>query len=396
MITDLELMKQELAKWADSTANLYHDLAKKEPTFDKAFYTQSNLNDLEQRPEVLILAINPGSGGSYTEQVANQLWINWGLDGKMDGATLLKGNPKWYERDSWRFWQRLKCILSRNGGKPFLLDKSKLVLSNLTLFSSVQAKDLPKLPSECIQKTIELINILQPKSILCLGITDCIEPLKKEGKFTTEMLLPNNLLSFGKYQHIPIYSIKHPASRLTNEEMNLVGKCLKYLFDNPNDTDIKNQIEKNFSGEIEAVKNRKGNIKSVSVDFAQIKLDIQKEISVKFIEEGIFTLNDIHNDNPERYNISEDIMVSVTKTGVGYVGIRHKNYSLNYKVKEYPHQEKLMDFLQKEMGFINDTNDAWLGVKNFSNYGYSTDHIISNIIEDIKRIKAEFERIMNE
>lgn len=388
-MTDLELMKQELAKWADSTANLYHDLAKKEPTFDKAFYTQSNLNDLEQRPELLILAINPGSGGSYTEQIATQLWINWGLDGKMDGATLLKGNPKWYERDSWRFWQRLKSILSSNGGKPILQDKSKFVLSNLTLFSSVQAKDLPKLPSECIQKTIELINILQPKSILCLGITDCIEPLKKEGKFTTKMLLPNNLLSFGKYQHIPIYSIKHPASRLTNEEMNLVGKCLKYLFDNPNDTDIKNQIEKNFSSEIDAVKNKK---KTESVD-KKIRIDVKEKIHQRLKKEGFKNYDDKYH---ERYEISEEFMVTVTQTGAGYVGIRHKNYSLNYKVKEYPHQEKLMGFLQKEMGFINNTNDAWLGVKNFSHYGCTTTEIVSMIVEDVKKIKTEFEKIMSE
>ena len=392
-MTDLELMKQELAKWADSTANLYHDLAKKEPIFDKAFYTQSNLNDLEQRPELLILAINPGSGGSYTDQVTKTLWTDWGLDGKMDGTTLLKGNPTWGTRDTWPFWQRLKSILRRGEIESIIQDKSKFVLSNLTLFSSVQAKDLPKLPSECIQKTIELIDILQPKSILCLGITDCIEPLKKEGKFTTEMLLPNNLLSYGKYQHIPIYSIKHPSSRLTTEEMNLVGKCLKYLFDNPNDTEIKAQIEKIFSGEIDEVKNKKGNLNDVSRDFPQIKTEVQKNISEKLKIEGICTFDDKH---PERYKISEDIMVSVTKTGVGYVGIRHKNYSLNYKVKEYPYQEKLMGFLQKEMGFINDTNDAWLGVKNFSNYGYTTEEIVSMIVEDIKIIKTEFEKIMSE
>ncbi|MDI9868234.1 hypothetical protein [Flectobacillus roseus] len=386
---DLELMKQELAKWADSTANLYHDLAQKKPDFDKAFYSQSNLNDLEQRPELLILAINPGSGGSYTDQVTNSLWTGWGLDGKMDGTALLKGNPTWDTRDTWPFWQRLKSILRRGEIESIIQDKSKFVLSNLTLFSSVQAKDLPKLPSECIQKTIELINILQPKKILCLGISDCIEPLKKEGKFTTEMLLPNNLLSFGKYQHIPIYSIKHPASRYNNEEMNLVGKCLKYLFDNPNNTDVRVQIEKIFSGEIEAVKNRKV---TESVD-KEIRIEVKEKIHERLEKEGFINYE---VKNLERYSISDDIMVSVTQTGVGYVGIRHKNFSLKYTEKEYPYQEKFMDFLQKESGFINNTNDVWLGVKHFSQYGYSADQIISNIIEDIKRIKTGFEKIMRE
>lgn len=387
---DLELMKQELVKWADSTANLYNDLAQNETDFDKAFYTQSNLNDLEQRPELLILAINPGAGGSYTDQVTNSLWTGWGLNGKMDGTTLLKGNPTWEERDvKWKFWQRLKSILRRGEIESIIQDKSKFVLTNLTLFSSVQAKDLPKLPSECVQKTIELINILQPKKILCLGISDCIEPLKKEGKFTTEMLLPNNLLSFGKYQHIPIYSIKHPASRYNNEEMNLVGKCLKYLFDNLNNIDVRIQIEKIFSGEIEAVKNRKV---TQSID-KEIRIDVKEKILERLVKEGFTNYEEQHS---ERYSISKDIMVSVTQTGVGYVGIRHKNYSLNYKVKEYPYQEKLMHFLEKEMGFSKSKNDTWLGVKNFSQYGYSADQIISNIIEDIKRIRTGFEKIMRE
>lgn len=386
---DLGLMKQELAKWADSTANLYRDLAKKESTFDKAFYTQSNLNDLEQRPELLILAINPGSGGSYTDQVTKTLWTDWGLGSKMDGTTLLKGNPKWYTRDTWPFWQRLKSILRRGEIESIIQDKSKFVLTNLTLFSSVQAKDLPKLPSECIQKTIELINILQPKKILCLGIFDCIEPLKKEGKFTTEMLLPNNLLSFGKYQHIPIYSIKHPASRYTNEEMNLVGKCLKYLFDNPNDTDVRVQIEKIFSGEIEAVKNRKVT-ESIS---KEIKIEVKEKIPERLEKEGF---SNYEAKKPERYKISEDIIVSVTQTGVGYVGVQHKNYSLKYTEKEYPYQEKLMAYLEQELGFSKSESNVWLGVKPFSQYGYSADQIISNIIEDIKRIKTEFEKIMRE
>lgn len=373
-------MKQELYEWADRTADFYHHKAKSDKKYDISFYTQSNLNDIEQSPELLILAINPGFGESYEGQISRKLWQEWGVNGRMDGATLLKGNPTWETRNTWPFWKKLNNIFNRGGINDILQDKSRFVLSNLTLFATKSEKDLPTLPSECTQKTIELIDILQPKHILCLGGRGCIEPLKKEGEFETKSLLPSNLpsnlLSFGKYNGISVYSIKHIASRYTREEMNLVGKCLKYLLDNPNKDFSEDEIKQVLAQEIQVITN---------------KIEVPKRISEKFGEIG---LSNYEEGNSERYSLTEDIMISVTKSEMGYVAIRHKDFSLMYNEKEYPHQAALMDFLKGKMGYDDNSHHAWLAVKHFSNYGYTTEEIIAKIVEEVKVIKLGIEEIM--
>ncbi len=390
---DDKTIKQKLYEWADRTADFYHNKAKSDKNYDIIFYTQSDLTEIEQSPELLILAINPGSGGSYVEQLSNnELWKKWCVNGRMDGATLLKGNPTWEKRNTWRFWQNLNNIFNRGGIKDILQDKSRFVFSNLTLFATKKEKDLPNILNECTPKTIELIEILQPRHILCLGDERCIKPLKKEGKFETKHLLPYNLLSFGKYNGISVYSIRHTASRpaYTIEEMNLIGKCLKYLLDNPNKDFSPEEIQQLFPHEIDAVKNRKAN--PIRTDYSQIKIEVPKQISSKFREIGI---SNYEEGKSERYLLSKDIMISVTQSGQGYVAIRHKDFSINYKLKEYPHQTALMNFLQNEMDYNGKNNDAWLAVKHFSKYGNTTDEIISKIIEEVKEIKVKIEEIMS-
>ncbi len=389
---DDKTIQQKLYEWADRTADFYHNKAKSDKKFDIAFYTQSNLTEIEQSPELLILAINPGSEGSYEGQISKDLWQKWGVNDRMDGATLLKGNPTWEERNTWTFWQRLNNIFNRGGIKDILQDKSRFVFSNLTLFATKKAKDLPNILNECTPKTIELIEILQPKHILCLGGAGCIDPLKKEGKFETKQLLPFNLLSFGKFNSISVYSIRHTASRpaYTIEEMNLIGKCLKYLFDNTDKDFTPEEIQQLFAHEIDAVKNRKAN--PIRTDYSQIKIEVPKQISEKFGEIGIVNYD---GKFTERYLLTKDIIISIIKNQMGYVAIRHKDFSIDYKSIEYPHQTALMNFLQNEMDYNDKNNDVWLAVKHFSRYGYTTDEIISKIVEEVKEIKVKIEEIMS-
>ena len=50
-------LAEQLRDWADRTANFYHDIATSDPDCDLPFYTQSDLSQVRQRPELLILAI---------------------------------------------------------------------------------------------------------------------------------------------------------------------------------------------------------------------------------------------------------------------------------------------------------------------------------------------------
>ena len=257
---EINKLKVELENWANETAEFYHQKAQ-DPKFDFAFHTQSNLNKVTQSPALLILAINPGVDGKYTEQIINEEWKKWGINGRMDGETLLKGNPWWKNRNEWGFWQRLNNIFNRGGIKDILQNESRFVLSNLTFFTTKKETSLPNVFEECTEKTIKLINILRPKHILCLGRANCIDHLKRIGKFEVKELLPFNCLSYGKFNGIPVYGINHPASRPTIEEMELIGKCLNFLMNNSQKEFSLEEMQEQFSDEIKAVKARKSCVK---------------------------------------------------------------------------------------------------------------------------------------
>ena len=60
-----------LAKWAERTTVFYNEVAARLGDDAPAFYTQSPLQNMMTSPKVLIIGINPGSGGSYKEQCNN-------------------------------------------------------------------------------------------------------------------------------------------------------------------------------------------------------------------------------------------------------------------------------------------------------------------------------------
>lgn len=96
-------LQEKLHIWALNTVEVYKTMAKEEEntSFNSytAFYTQSDLTRLSSNPEIVIMAINPGSGGSYQKQKTN---INWNLDPKkgMTVDKFLQGNPFFYFRES--------------------------------------------------------------------------------------------------------------------------------------------------------------------------------------------------------------------------------------------------------------------------------------------------------
>ena len=75
--------QEKLHTWALNTVEVYKTIAEEEENTDftshTAFYTQSDLARLVSSPKIVVMAINPGSNGSYREQKIN---INWNLDPK--------------------------------------------------------------------------------------------------------------------------------------------------------------------------------------------------------------------------------------------------------------------------------------------------------------------------
>ena len=222
-------IQKELRKWADKTAKGYVSIANVEGENAPSFYTQSDLTKISDPPEVIVLGINPGSGGTYNSQKEN---TNWGLGGKdMDGEHLIQGNfcknetgnPNWSDRNKWHYWNRLKAYFRGvKTGNP-LEDEKNFVVTNMSFFNSKEAKQLPlDLLIKTIPYSLDLIKVLKPKHILFLGGVRMLDKLNKVNQnnmlfdMNYEMIKPR--VYKGQFNEVPFLAVPHPSARLKREE----------------------------------------------------------------------------------------------------------------------------------------------------------------------------------
>lgn len=368
----MKTVQEQLRQWAEETADAYHKLATdpNHPECNLAFYTQSDLTKIDSCPELLILAINPGSDGSYSEQIKNP---HWHLSDRMTGDRLLQGNPNFEEHNRWHLWIVLRDILSRGNIACLLDDKRKYVWTNLTFFSTPKANEIPSNAWDLISQTRVLINILKPKRILCLGV-NVINYLTLHD--TTKTLIPKELVS-GIYDGIPICGIPHTSKWYSNEEMNMIGSCLGYLFHAENiDSVTPELIRDKFGDKIEAWRNRQST-PTYKVDFEELCRNIKEQLGEPFKKEP----------KTFRYRFTENTALTITETGGGYVGIRaiekglDKDWNSNLENRD-KYTQILLDNHKWENG------NTWLGIKQLK-------HIesIEKFIEDLLSIKNQFDQV---
>ena len=113
---------------------------------------------------------------------------------------------------------------------------------------------------------------------------------------------------------------------------------------------------------------------SKSTVFEQVVSRLRKELRLK--EEQPKTC---------RFLMTDELILTITCTGQGYVGIRHATYKGTYVLCNYPHTTKYRAFLS-ELGY-NTSIDFWLGTKNFRNYDGDENSVVNNIISEIETIK---------
>lgn len=374
---------QALHEWADETAEFYHKIATSDSIYDLAFYTQSNLSRLTEQVELLILGINPGSGSKYfSNQIENELWKDWGIRGKMDGITLLKGNPCFHDRDKWRTWQGLKRIFSFGKITDILNDEQRFAWSNIIFFNEPKEHNIRReLYQLCPEKTLELIKILKPKRILCLSIRKCFDVLNKDIK-DHEMLI-DSFLERGKLLNIPIYSIRHTSYGNIGEK--LVGESLKYLFDK----DLSGKVSKEKFLEVFS-----DNIKSVATKTINPLKEETEEI-VKICVCEMERNWQFHEKENNRFAIARGYLsLTITSASNGYVAIR---YMENNKIEDSAIQSNIMDILSKYnfSPYMNKNNKyIWLGIKKFKDFsGNSPIEVSDNIISEVAEMVSELESL---
>lgn len=372
--------KNDLRIWAADTADLYHELATSNKDCNLGFYTQSNLTRAEMHPELLILAINPGFNGAYLSGsddkyglVDNERWIEWGVRNKrMDGDTLLKGNAFWGERDKWALWRRLRSILGYGELASLLDDESKFVFTNMILFNTYRAREIPAIAfKDCPEKTIELIEILQPRRILCLGKNDCFNLFCKRTKLNPAELIPSEL-SYVKWKDIPVFGIPHTSKYYSHEEMSMIGKCLGYMFGHEAETFSADSIQERFADDIKLWRDRKST--------PSLSRKLSEEVAENITKE--WELVQYDSKHPERYLLPCGLSLTVTKQG--YVAIRHKDYFRQYTdTSDYPHQQELIELLK---GYEYTHTNVWLGQKSFKKYGRVAKVVIEEIVKEVNEL----------
>ena len=384
-------IQEELIDWAEKTVEAYHNIAKREDV-NKAYYTQSDLSLLSEKPELMIVGINPGSASSYTDQCKNKNW-SYLYNNPLDKNHLWKGNyckeegksSSWDNHKKWKYWAGLKICISQTALSTIIDDDSKIIVTNASFFNTKKANEIPEsLLLETIPYTLDLINKTIPKNIIFLSGKKCFERLYHLSKSSKQFQF--------KYKHICgnifvgvlndkfCIGIPHPAYK-TNEELHLVSSVLPFLLNIRNYDDIEVElICKKCAKQIKEYESRcynhkKSNNKQVKV--LNLKSIVQQVISaIKLIA---------YEKKNHRYMLNEKYGITITDSNKGYIGIRHVNY--DHKGYEVLQDQEALDLKEmlKKRGYKT-TDKAWIGTKPIKEFGYKDDEIVSKIVSEINEI----------
>ena len=214
-------IQKKLSEWAEKAYSFYYPKAKK---LNLDFYTQSDLTLLsDDKPvELMVIGINPGFGGKFQP---NRFACSKDL---LHGNVV---NGKHVEIQEMRILKTLRTILEYSGNGNLVDNEGAFVFTNATFFSTPNESGLNGIANtaqlDSIVYTKKLIEIIQPKHIICLGGKNCTDLIVDN----TQPLLSNIVkLEYGVIGNIPVYGINHTSSYWSIEEMELVSKALDTAF----------------------------------------------------------------------------------------------------------------------------------------------------------------------
>jgi len=174
-----------------------------------------------------------------------------------------------------------------------LQKEESLVWSNVFHLNSKKESGLtnPMKAPELVQLTRDLIQILQPQRVLCLGGANCLYQLFPKYETTLEALIPG-VLWYTRIGSTPVYGIPHTSSCYTNEQTDLLGKVLAFLFNASEADHTAEAIEFKFPLELRAYRERlKGS--SAKVFLLEVGRIVKEEIALASSDDkNLIYLND--------------------------------------------------------------------------------------------------------
>lgn len=227
-MNDFEIKKE---KWLREVSDTCHEFALKIDLDFYVFQTQVYYN-----PDLLIIGINPGSSKTYQKALNEKKYDKRPYnDLGYDENTLVR-KPQWEIDEKLKGADRLRGAFKKVFNEKNDLDiLEHTIMMNMFYFNTTAEKDISKIEinkeikAYCIEKTLEFIEILNPKNILFL--TSSHSNLKN---CTVKEILPieNNIQS-GKLGQRIVYSIPHYAARgnyYSYDNSEKMGKSLSKLF----------------------------------------------------------------------------------------------------------------------------------------------------------------------
>ncbi|MDM1543901.1 hypothetical protein [Empedobacter sp. 189-2] len=205
-------------KWLKEVVEHCHEYALKT---DIDFYCCQT--PIIYKPEILIIGLNPGNNGKYSEYLINNHITKRTIESLYYSQNLLVESALDWDDGLNQIRKKFKEIFFSD----LLFSKLKnSVMTNFTYFNTISSTELQSIDIEikqfCLNKTFELIEILQPKNIIIF--TSNIVELKKSGVEKIEQV--GKYTKIGTLNDKKIIAIPHFSARGYNnsEIRNSIGR----------------------------------------------------------------------------------------------------------------------------------------------------------------------------
>lgn len=228
-MNDFEIKKE---KWLREVSDTCHEFALKIDLDFYVFQTQVYYN-----PDLLIIGINPGSSKTYNEILADKKYDKRPYSDLGYNENTLVRKPQWEIDEKQKGADVLRSAFKRVFNKDNDLEiLEQTIMMNMFYFNTKTEKATLEIEKEmfkeikayCIGKTLEFIEILNPKNILFLtsknhNLKDCS---------VREISPVENNIKKGKLGTRTIYAIPHYGyyGAYSNEKSSAMGKSLSKLF----------------------------------------------------------------------------------------------------------------------------------------------------------------------
>ena len=369
-------IEKQITDWAVKATEAYNETG-------MSYYTQSPLTEIkEDHINLLVLGINPGSWSVP--------FIEWTYRDKLRPEGLkyddfLMGNPSYQKmregKEKWSYWDKLYRLLEIAEMQSFV-NNNDFVLTNIFFGSTKKAPNISKKDYNNLKiYTFQLIDILKPKYIICLGqkVMDMvlINYLKKNDK---SCQIPGLPIRYSLINNMKVFGFHHPAYYYSNEEKQLVGLFLKYYKeDGINEA---NPLPKMLQPYAEAYINRK--IKSSN----QPKKAYDYNRIIDLLRERIPNLDSYkESEKCHRIPIGKNKDMKLTISSVGNTIAIRSAVPINKSIYVTPKMEELLPLLE--------TNEWVREYKNPTTwlvrlaYNRKTEQEICNIIVDTINLMAD-------